>query len=439
LQSGHITELPLPPGPPLPGIVQNAFFPYRHRITPWLRKRYGDMFAVSLLGRRIVLLCSPELNRIVFTGEVTEFHGGEGKFVALRRVLGAHSVMTTDEDAHQRIRKLLMPPFHGAALQSYRHMIRELAAEEVNRWPVDTPFSAQPRMKALTLEIILRVVLGATEGPQLEELRGALSRLLSTPLTVFAGEAATPLRRFGPWKRFSELMARIDQLLYAEIQLRRGAANTADRGDVLSRLVASQVDGDRLSDAELRDQMVTLLLAGHDTTATALSWTLHELARDPVLQDKVCAAVENADDKYLEAVAKESMRLHPVVFAVARTVTRDVELGGYRIPAGYILWPGIGPIHADPDQHADPHMFRPERFLDGSTTAATWLPFGGGVRYCLGAGFALLEETTILSEALLTHRLAPVRTRPEKTRARHIVLEPSQGARIMARRRSVAT
>jgi cytochrome P450 len=420
-------------------MVQTALFPYRHRITPWMRKRYGDIFTVSLLGRPSVTLCSPELNRIVFAGEVTTFHAGEGRNPVLRRVMGEHSVLTTDEAAHQRIRKLLMPPFHGAALRGYRDIISQLAAEEVSRWPVDTPFAVQPRMNALTLEIILRVVLGVIEGPRLEELRRALSRLVSAPLTVFIGEVVTPLQRFGPWKRFHELMTRIDQLLCAEIRQRRRAAETADRSDVLSQLVATQVDEDRLSDAELRDQMVTLLLAGHETTATTLAWTLHDLARDPVLQDKVIAAIDTGDDKYLEAVVKESMRLHPVIYAVARMLTHDVELGGYRIPAGYTVLPSIGPIHADPGHHTNPQMFRPERFLDGSATAATWLPFGGGVRRCLGAGFAMLEVTTILREVLLTNHLAPARTRPEKTHARHIVLAPSQGARIMAHPRAIAT
>ena len=403
-----------------------------------MRKRYGDIFAVSLLGRPAVMLCSPELNRTVFAGEVTTFHAGEGNQV-LRHVMGEHSVLTTDEAAHQRIRKLLMPPFHGAALRDYREMMSRLAAQEVNRWPVDTPFAAQPRMNALTLEIILRVVFGVVEGPQLEQLRGALSRLVSAPLAVFIGEVVTPLQGFGPWKRFRELVTRIDELLYAEIRQRRSGADSADRNDVLSQLVAAQVDGEGLSNAELRDQMVTLLLAGHETTATALAWTLHDLARDPSLQEKVIAAVDAADDKYLEAVVKESMRLHPVIYAVARTLTKDVELGGYRIPAGYTMLPGIGPIHADPDQHANPQMYRPERFLDSSATTANFLPFGGGVRRCLGAGFALLEATTILREVLLTYRLAPARARPEKTRARHIVLAPSHGARIVAHPRTMAT
>lgn len=439
-------QLPSPPGLRLPGILQTALFPYRHRITPWLRQRYGDIFAVSQLGRPAVLLCSPELNRAVFTGDVTTFHAGEGR-IHLRGVMGEHSVLTTDEAAHQRIRKLLMPPFHGAALRSYREMICQLAAEEVNRWPVNTPFAAQPRMDELTLEIILRVVLGVVDGPQHQELQRLVARLVSAPMTVFAGEVFRPLQRFGPWRRFRNLRLRIDQLLYAEIRQRRSAADTADRRDVLSQLVVTQVDGDRLSDTELRDQIITLLLTGHETVATSLAWLLHDLAHDPVLQDKATAAADaaaaddsNADaDKYLEAVVKESLRLHPVVYAPPRMLARDVELGGYRIPAGCTVWPGIGPLHADPSLHTDPQVFRPERFLDGSATAATWLPFGGGNRRCLGAEFALLEANMILREVLRTHRLAPARRRPEKTRARHIVLAPSRGARIVAHPRRTAT
>lgn len=205
---------------------------------------------------------------------------------------------------------------------------------------------------------------------------------------------------------------------------------------MLSQLIASQVDGDRLSDVELRDQMVTLLLAGHETTAITLSWTLHDLAHNQPLQDKAIAAVDTGDDKYFEAVIKESMRLHPVFYAVARRLTHDVELGGYRVPAGYTVFAGIGPVQSDPGQHADPNVFRPERFLDGSTTAWNWLPFGAGVRRCLGGGFAMMESTAILREVLLNYRLAPARNRPETARARHVVYIPSHGARIIAHRRA---
>jgi cytochrome P450 family 135 len=428
------SELPMPPSLPVPAALQTLIFPVRHRVVPWLRKRYGDVFAISMLGRPAVFLCNPELNRIVFGGPTTTYHAGEGN-VILRQIMGKHSVLTTDEEEHQRIRKLLMPSFHGAPLRGYRDMMAQLAAAEVNGWTVDTPFVAHRRMNAVTLEIILRVVFGVAEGPRLDELRSALSKLVSAPTVVYLGEVVPSVRRYGPWKRFRDLHARIDQLLYAEIADRR-AQSDATGSDVLSQLVSAQVDGDQLSDAELRDQMITLLLAGHETTATTLAWTLHDLARDTALQDKVIAAVDTGDDKYLEAVVKESMRLHPVIYGVARMLTEDVELGGYRIPAGYTVLPGIGPVHADPAHHTDPQQFRPERFLDGSATTATWLPFGGGARRCLGAGFALLEAGTILREVLLRYRISPARPRPEKTRARNITLAPSGGARIVVHRRA---
>lgn len=430
-----LAQLPLPPGPRVPGAVQTALFSHRHRITPWLRKHYGDVIAISVLGRPSVLVCSPELNRSVLGGEPTIFHAGEGRIQGIRNVMGERSVVTTDEAAHQRLRKLLVPPFNGAALRGYRDMMNELAAREIGRWPVDTPFAAQPRMNAVTLEMMLRVVLGLREGPQLDALRVPFSGLVSASMTVYAGEVVPQLQRFGPWKRFRQLRERIDDALYAEIRERRGAGNTAERGDVLSQLIASQVDGDRLSDAELRDQMVTLLLAGHETTAITLAWTLHDLAHDQALQDKAIAAVDAGDDKYFEAVIKESMRLHPVFYAVARRLTHDVELGGYRVPAGYTVFAGIGPVQSDPGQHADPHAFRPERFLDGSVTAWNWLPFGAGVRRCLGGGFAMMESAAILREVLLNYRLTPGRNRRETPRARHVVYIPSHGARIIAHRR----
>jgi cytochrome P450 len=428
------TTLPLPPTLPLPTALQTAIFPFRHRVVPWLRKKYGDVFTVSMLGRPGVFLCNPDLNRVVFGGPATTFHAGEGN-VVLRPIMGEHSVLTTDEAEHQRIRKLLMPSFHGGPLRGYHGMMSALAVAEVEQWSVGTRFSARRRMNAVTLEIILRVVFGVSEGRRLDELRTALSKLASAPIAVYLGEIMPSLQRYGPWKRFRELHAHVDRLLYAEIAERR-AQSEAGVTDVLSQLVFVEVDGDRLSDAELRDQMITLLLAGHETTATTLAWTLHDLARDRALQDKVIAAVDAGDDKYLEAVVKESMRLHPVIYGVARMLTEDIELGGYRIPAGYTVLPGIGPIHADPEHHADPEEFRPERFLDGSATTATWLPFGGGARRCLGAGFALLEATAILREVLVRYRISPDRARPESTRARNITLAPSHGARIVVHRRT---
>jgi len=429
-----LMELPTPPGPRIPAVLQVLLYPYRHRLIPLLRRRYGDVVAISLLGRPAVQLCTPELNRAVFAGSATVFHAGEGNRV-LARVLGEHSVLTTDEQDHRRLRALLMPPFHGTAMRGYRDLMEGLADAEAAAWPTGSSIAAHRRMNAITLEIIVQVVFGVAHGPRLDALRGAVTQLVTAPTYIFLGEVITPMRRFGPWKRFERLLDRIDELVYAEIAERRTAPDLAERTDVLSRLLAVDAGDDRLSDAELRDQMMTLLLAGHETTATTLAWTLHDLAHGPGLQARVVEAVDAGDDRYLDAVVKESMRLHPVLYAVARTVTEDVELGGHRIPAGHTVLPGIGPVHADPTQHPDPDVFRPERFLDGSATPANWLPFGGGIRRCIGAGFALLEATTILRAVLSRYTLTAGRPSPERTRARHITLAPSHGARIVAHRR----
>lgn len=432
------THRPLPPGPKIPGLLQTAMFPWRHRVIPRLRAHYGDAFTVSMLGRPAVQLCTPELNKQVFTGSPATFHAGEGNQV-LADVMGTHSVLTTDEAEHQRLRRLLMPPFHGSSLRGYTDTITRLAADEARTWSPGIDFAAHPRMNALTLEIIMQVVFGVRDGPRIGDLRDSLHALVTAPMRVMLGEVFPAASRFGPWRDFRCLVHHVDDLIYAEIADRRGAHDVADRADVLSRLIsATGGDDDPLTDAELRDQLVTLLLAGHETTATTLAWALHDLARNPEVARRARAATDDGDEHYLDAVVKESMRRRPVIYGVARTLTDDVELGGYRIPAGYTVLPGIGPVHADPALHDAPDEFRPERFLDGTDTSS-WLPFGGGNRRCLGANFALLEGRIILSAILSRYDIAPVDAGAERPRARHIVLVPAKGARIRVTRRCSAS
>lgn len=422
----------LPPGPKLPPVVQTLLFAnFRHRLLPLLRARYGDVFTVRLYpNREAIQLADLEDIKTVFAGPVTTFHAGEGN-VILKPIMGEHSVLLTDEDAHRRARKLLMPAFHGAALRGYRDMIAELAEREVARWPAGRVFRAHQRMQALALEIILRVVFGVAEGPRLEALRRLLTDAVDIGVLDLFGFHNEKLRRFGPWKRSKLVQDRVDELLYAEIAERREAPDLAERSDVLSRLLTVPTEDDPLTDAELRDQLITLLLAGHETTATSLAWAFHELSRDPARLDVALEAADEGDEKYLEAVAKEAMRLHPVISEVARKLTEDVEIGGYRLPAGATVMPSIAMVHGDPAHHDAPRAFRPERFLtDGGPASGTWFPFGGGVRRCLGAGFSLLEATIVLRAVLSRYRLAPDRARPEGARPRHITMVPARGARI---------
>ncbi|GAA1978123.1 cytochrome P450 [Amycolatopsis minnesotensis] len=428
---------PAAPGPNWPIAVQTVLFgTYRHKLMPFLRRRYGDVVRLRIYPERnVVQLADIEHIKAVFGGPASIFHAGEGNMI-LKPVMGGHSVLLTDEDVHLRARKLLMPAFHGSALRGYRDLVTELAEAETARWPERHAFSSHARMNALTLEIILRVVFGVSDGPRLDELRRLLRITVDIgPLDIF-GWHNPKLQRYGPWRRNAEAQRRADELIYAEIAERRTAADLADRGDVLSRLLTVPPEDDQLSDAELRDQLVTLLLAGHETTATALAWSFHELVRNPVQLAAAERAAGAGDEKHLEAVVKEAMRLHPVISEVARRLTRDIEVGGYRIPAGHTVMPSIALVQGDEAHHAAPEEFRPERFLDGGPATGTWFPFGGGVRRCLGAGFSLMEATIVLRAVLSEFRLGTDRPRPEGAKARNITMVPAKGARLIVTRRS---
>jgi cytochrome P450 len=424
-------ESALPPGSELPRLVQTILFVALRRQTHarW-RRRYGELFTSRVAGdRTIVTLSRPEHIRQVFAGAPTIFHAGEGNGL-LAPVMGKHSLLTTDEDEHLRSRKLLMPAFNGAALRGYSGLMTDLAVDSVERWPVGTPFAVHPRMNAVTLEIILRVVFGMNDGPRLAELRPRLRRISEIgPLTVL-GWSYPRLRRFGTWRRNWENLHAADRLLYAEITDRRAAGDLSERDDVLSRLLTAA--GDELTDVELRDQMITLLLAGHETTATALAWSFHELAHHQDILRRAQRAADDGDDTYLEAVAKEAMRRRPVIQNVARRLTEPVEVAGYRLPAGTVVAPSISLVHRDANTHTVPKDFRPERFLGKPPESGTWIPFGGGVRRCIGAGFSLQEATAVLKEALTRYDIRPAGTHQEFPKPRNITLVPSRGTRIIA-------
>ncbi|WP_410598875.1 cytochrome P450 [Amycolatopsis sp. lyj-90] len=429
--AGTTVPAALPPGPRLPGLVQTLVVGnLRHQVLPLLKRRYGPVVRMRFMPHRdIVMLTDLEDIKTVFSGPVATFHGGEGNIV-LKPLMGEHSVLVTDEDLHLRARKLLMPAFNGAALRGYRDMITELTRAELDRWPENRAFGAHDRMRALTLEIILRVVFGVAEGPRLDELRRLIKHLVELGLIHLIGWQTPRLQRYRPWRTYAERQARVDELLYAEISERRRATDLDQRTDVLSRLITVPGDGDELTDVELRDQLVTLLLAGHETTATALAWALHELSRDPAQAAFTTRAADDGDEKALEAVIKEAMRLRPVVGEVVRRLTEDVEIGGYRIPAGFDVMPSIIVVHGEDEHHPDAKVFRPQRFLEGSPPTGSWLPFGGGARRCLGAGFSLMEATIVLRELFGRFTVAPEHARPERTRSRPITLEPARGARI---------
>jgi cytochrome P450 len=427
--AGVVVRESLPDGPRLPRAVQTMLFMHsRHRMAPRWQRRYGDAFTIRMFaGRTVVTITRPEDIREVFAGPATTFHAGEGNAI-LAPVMGRHSVLILDEDEHLRSRKRLMPAFNGAALRGYAGMMAELAAESVQQWPVGKPFPVHERMNAVTLEIILRVVFGMAEGERLTRLRPLINKVTGIGALALLGWAYPALSRFWPWKRHQENLAAADRLLYAEIAERRAQPGLDERGDVLSRLLAADPDA---SDAELRDHMMTLLLAGHETTATALAWSLHELARRPDVLRAAQTAADTGDDDYLQAVAKEAMRLRPVIYSVARRLTEPTTVAGHLLPAGTVVSPSIGMVQQDPDRHPDPADFRPERFIGKQPETGTWIPFGGGVRRCLGAGFSLQEASAVLREVLIRYDIEPVGA-PETARTRNITLVPAKGARIIA-------
>jgi cytochrome P450 len=435
-RSGRRNVIPagrLPPGPQWPPLLQSVgLIRFRHRFVPAMHKRYGDVFTVRIMpkGTALVLFTRPEHTKEIFAGDPEVFHAGKGNAI-LGPIMGEHSLLLQDSTAHKRARKLLMPAFNGAALHGYESVVTRLAEQEVARWTPGEPFRSLDRMNALTLEVILRVVFGVTDESRLAKLRPLVNRTVDVSPVVLLGWGYPLLQRFGPWKATVDTQRALDEVMYAEIAARRAAPDLAERGDVLSRLLA--VEGEeKLSDNELRDQLVTLLLAGHETTATALAWTLYELGRDPHQLARAQCAADAADSKdHLEAVLKESLRLHPVIPMVARHLMEPASIGGIDLPRGTNVGPSILLAHARAENHRDPEVFRPERFLDGEVATNTWIPFGGGVRRCIGAGFSMMEGVAVLREVLRRYDIALPGGPRDYPKVRNITSVPRYGARIV--------
>jgi cytochrome P450 family 135 len=420
----------LPPGPRWPVWLQSAgLLRFRHQFVPHMWRRYGDVFTVRVVpgGRPLVLFTRPEHAKEIFAGDPEIFHAGKGNAI-LGPIMGEHSLLLQDSSEHKRARALLMPAFNGHALRSYRSLVEDVAREEVARWRPGEEFRSLDRMNALTLEVILRVVFGVTDEQRLARLRPCVNRTVNISPAVLLGWGYPALQRYGPWKKTVENAYALDRLIYAEIRERREAPDLAERTDVLSRLILTDDGGDRLTDEELRDQLVTLLLAGHETTATALAWALYELGRDPAQLARAREAARAGDDDRLEAVLKESMRLHPVIPMVVRTLMKPVTIAGWDLPAGATVGPSILLTHAREDNYPDPTRFDPERFVGHSPPVNTWIPFGGGVRRCIGAGFSLMEGVAVLREVLTSYDVTAVG--PDRPKVRNITSVPRRGARI---------
>ncbi|KUI34728.1 cytochrome P450 [Mycobacterium sp. IS-1496] len=427
-----------PPGPRLPASVQAALLMrYWPRFVSACRRRYGPVFAlrVSSLGT-MVYLADPADIKTVFAGDPRRYHAGEANAM-LRGVLGDTSVLVIDDDVHRDRRRLMMAPFHRDAVARQVEVMRTIAADNIACWPVGTPFAVAPRMSEITLEVILRTVIGASDPARLAALRAIMPKLLTVTPWMTPALADPSLQRLPLWRSLRHRIEEADRLLYAEIAERRADPDLTRRTDVLAMLVRSADEGGRaMSDRELRDQLMTLLVAGHDTTATGLSWALERLTRHPAI---LAAAVRAADrsaagdpagDEYLDAVVKEVLRIRPVVFDVGRVLTEPTDVAGYRLPAGVMVAPGIGLVHEDPGVYPDPERFDPDRMVGATLTPTTWLPFGGGNRRCLGATFAMVEMRVVLREILRRVVLGTTTAPGERQRVKAVIMVPARGARI---------
>ncbi len=438
-----MTTASLPPGPTLPPLVQGLQFAFR--ALPFFetcRRRYGDCFTISMpFGPPYVLFTTPAAVREIFTGDDDELRAGEAN-VVLRPLLGVNSVLFLDGDRHARERRLMLPPFHGERMLAYADAMRGITDDALDGWPVGRPFPVHPEMQAITLEIILRTVFGLEAGT-LAVLRDLLRRWIASALNplLLWPRLQVDFGRVSPWGRLVRLKREIDALLLAEIARRR-EAGAGERADVLSLLLAARdEDGRPMRDEELLDEMITLLVAGHETTATALAWTFHHLLANPDVLE-ACRAEARASSggfaqlPLLDAVVKETLRLNPVITEVGRRLTRPMRIGGRDIPAGVAVGPCIYLVHRRPDVWPDPERFDPARFVGTRPSPYEFLPFGGGARRCLGMAFALYEMKVVLATVLARAELAPMRGYRMKVVRRSITMAPSRGMPVVVTARA---
>ena len=421
----------LPPGPRLPPAVQT--FGLLARPVPFFescRRRFGQTFTLRILraGEMVFISDPPSLKRLFAADRQNTI--APGRNVVLGPVLGPRSLLLLEGEDHLRRRKLMLPPFHGERMRAYQGLMAGATEREIDSWPVGREFRLHPRMQSITFEVILGAVFGVEDDRRRAALRERLTEVLATTRSPFAlGMTLERARSLPRFRRIARMLDESNEIMFAEISDRRGDPELEAREDILSMLVAARFeDGSAMSDAELRDQLMTLLLAGHETTATALAWAFDLLFRAPDKLSRLREEMAAGDGhEYLDAVVKETLRVRPVVPFVGRQLRKPMELGGYELSPGTDVMPAINLAHARPDIYPEPYEFRPERFLEGTPETFGWIPFGGGTRRCIGAAFAELEMRVVLSTILERTTLRPATDRPERTVRRNVTLSPRGG------------
>jgi len=435
----------LPPGPTYPSLVTTWHWLQRpYEFLEECRSRYGDTFSLYFRGLpQLVMYSRPEDVKEIFADDGELLHAGEFN-LSLRAFLGEHSVLMLDGAEHRRHRKLLLPPFHGERMQAYGQTMLDAADASIDRWPVLAPFALHARMQAITLQVILRTVFGVDGAARLERFDRVITELLDIaawpPLLIPLMQR--DLGRWSPWGRYVRKRRESDGMIYSEIRERRAGGSTR-RTDVLSMLLdARDEHGQPMSDEELHDELVTLLVAGHETSATALAWTFRWLLEKPEIASRVRAELRAAEADgpltaeriakldLLDAVAREALRLQPVVPLVGRILKRPARVGGYDLPAGVGVVCSIYLAQRRAEAYPDPNEFDPDRFLGKKLSPNEFFPFGGGLRRCIGMSFALYEMKMVLARVLQRTDLALAARRPVRVVRRSITMTPSEGLRV---------
>lgn len=435
----------LPPGPRI-RIVQTfryAADPYGYLIA--MQRKYGDPFTVPTLNGVLVLTGVPATVQQIFSADPDTYLPFGN--TAIEPVLGKTSLFGVHGARHRRDRKLLTPPLHGARMRAYGHTIREAARAAMSRWQIGQPFVMQTATQWVSLEVILRAVFGVQDAARIDIFRAAIIEMVAAtaPSLLFFTALRRPWGGLSPWVRFAAAMQTIDGLIYAEIAARRDRPEP-EREDILTMLLAARDEaGAGMTDVELRDELQTLLFAGHETTGIALAWALYWLHRDPVARERLCAEIDGLGDgaepdaiarlPFLDAVCNETLRLHPIVPDVPRRLARPLEVAGYQLapPLGVDVATAL--LHRNEALYPEPDAFRPERFLARRFTPFEFTPFGGGHRRCIGAAFATYELKLVLATFLREARLElaePGEVRPVR---RNVVLGPDTGVRMVLRER----
>lgn len=421
----------LPPGPRLPAAAQTyQLMRDPVRFLEDCQERYGQAVTIRLLGfGRTVWVIDPEAVRTMHANP-EDLPGGPAANI-IEEIVGPNSPTQVDGEPHQRLRRLLSPAFHKESIAHHIEAFGRATENEIATWAPGQTLALKPAMERITLDVILRAVLGLDDRERRERMADAVDRVRSQALLASLGTwVRRDLGRFSPWGRFLRHKQELDRLIYEEIDARQGSANGGY--DMLSMLLRAQdSQGDYLSRDELRDQVKALIMGGHETGATALTWAVGLLLHHPAELEWVLAEARDGGYSYTEAAFREAMRLRPPILALGRITQRPVEIGGWKLPPGIRVWAPASLIHRQPEVYEDPDSFRPERLLASAPEHGAWLPFGGGPHRCIGAGFARIETRIILQTMLGQTRLRPAAESLEPVRGEGIIAAPANGMQVV--------